>query len=85
MWFIYAFIGALITGVGQVLVKKGQMRLTPLLDNFLATIIVNLLLVPLLLLWGVDLKVGYEIWVYALIAATMYAFIYYSSMLVRFL
>ena len=77
MWFIYAFIGALITGVGQVLVKKGQMRLTPLLDNFLATIIVNLLLVPLLLLWGVDLKVGYEIWVYALIAATMYAFIYY--------
>ena len=48
MWFIYALLGAVITGIGQVLVKRGQVKLTPLLDNLLATIIVTLILVPVL-------------------------------------
>jgi len=77
MWFIYALLGAIITGVGQVLVKKGQVKLTPLLDNLIAAIIVNLILVPILLLIGVDLSVERNILIYALIAATMYATFYY--------
>src|SRR3989337_4559990 len=77
MWFIYALLGAIITGVGQVLVKRGQVKLTPLLDNLIAAIIVNLILVPILLLLGVDLSVGRNILIYALIAATMYATFYY--------
>lgn len=77
MWFIYAILGAIITGVGQVLVKKGQVHLTPLLDNLVAALIVNLILVPLLFLWGVHLNVGVGILIYALIAATMYATFYY--------
>lgn len=77
MWFIYALLGAIISGTGHVLVKKGQVKLTPLLDNFLAAIIVNLILVPILLLLGVHLSVGRDILIYALIAATMYATFYY--------
>lgn len=77
MWFIYALLAALITGIGQVLVKKGQVELTPLLDNLLAAIIVNVILVPFLLLWGVDIHVGRDILFYALVAATMYATFYY--------
>jgi len=77
MWFIFAFIGAFITGIGQVLVKRGQVKLTPLLDNFIAMIIVNLILVPFLWIWGVDINVGIDIILYALIAATMYAIFYY--------
>lgn len=77
MWFIYSLLGALITGVGQVLVKKGQLQLTPLIDNFLAALIVNLILAPLLFFWGVDFTVGKDILGYALIAATMYAVFYY--------
>lgn len=77
MWFIYALLGAIITGVGQVLVKRGQVKLTPLLDNLLATIIVTLILAPLLFLWGVDITAGKNISIYALIAATAYASFYY--------
>lgn len=77
MWFGYALIAALITGVGQVFVKKGQLHLTPLVDNIIATIIVNVILVPLLLVKGVTIDVGREILGYALIAATMYATFYY--------
>lgn len=77
MWFIYALLGALITGIGQVLVKRGQIALTPLLDNLLAAIIVNLVLVPILLILGVDLSTGKDVLIYALIAATMYATFYY--------
>ncbi len=77
MWFIYALLGAIITGVGQVLVKRGQVKLTPLLDNLLAAIIVNLILVPFLFLLGVDIGAGKKILMYALIAATMYATFYY--------
>lgn len=77
MWFTYALLGALITGVGQFLVKRGQVKLTPLLDNFLAAIIVNLILVPLLLFFGVDISAGKEIWIYALVAAVMYSTFYY--------
>ncbi len=77
MWFAYALLGAVITGIGQVLVKRGQVKLTPLLDNLLAAIIVNLILVPFLLLRGVDISAGGNIIVYALIAATMYATFYY--------
>jgi len=77
MWFLYAILGAFITGIGQVLVKRGQVKLTPLLDNLLATIIVSLILVPLLFLWGIDIAAGRTILIYALIAATMYASFYY--------
>jgi drug/metabolite transporter (DMT)-like permease len=77
MWFIFAIIGALITGIGQVLVKKGQTILSPLLDNFLATIIVIFILVPALLLNGVDLSAGATVIFYALIAASMYSIFYY--------
>lgn len=77
MWFLYAISGAFITGIGQVLVKRGQAKLTPLLDNLLATIIVSLILVPLLFLWGIDIAAGRTILIYALIAATMYASFYY--------
>lgn len=77
MWFTYALLGAVITGIGQVLVKRGQAKLTPLLDNLLATIIVSLILVPLLFLWGIDIAAGRTILIYALIAATMYASFYY--------
>ena len=77
MWFIYALLGAIITGIGQVLVKRGQVKLTPFLDNLLAALIVNLILVPFLFLRGVDLSVGRNILIYALIAATMYATFYY--------
>jgi len=77
MWFIYALLGAAITGVGQVLVKKGQVKLTPLLDNLLATFIVTLILVPLLFIHGIDIEAGRTILIYALIAASMYATFYY--------
>ena len=77
MWFIYALTGAVITGIGQVLVKKGQLKLTPLLDNLIAAIIVNVILVPLLFLRGVDIGVSRNILIYALITATMYAAFYY--------
>ena len=77
MWFIYAILGVLITGVGQVLVKKGQVKLTPLLDNLLATIIVTTILVPFLFIRGVDIEAGKAILIYALIAATMYSIFYY--------
>ena len=77
MWFIYSLIGALITGIGQVLVKRGQINLPPLLDNFLATIIVITTLIPFLLIVGVDIKAGKDIWAYALLAATMYSTFYY--------
>lgn len=77
MWITYALIGAIITGIGQVLVKKGQLKLTPLLDNLLATLIVTLILVPLLFIRGVDLEAGKSIIIYALIAAAMYATFYY--------
>lgn len=77
MWFIYALIGALITGVGQVMVKRGQVELTPLLDNLLAAIIVNVILVPFLFLHGVHIGVSINLLIYALFAATMYATFYY--------
>src|SRR3990167_1639664 len=77
MWFIFAFLGAVTTGIGQVLVKKGQSKLTPLLDNLIATLIVNLILVPFLLLWGINISVSRDILIYALIATTMYATFYY--------
>ncbi|MBI5123606.1 EamA family transporter [Candidatus Roizmanbacteria bacterium] len=77
MWFIYSLIGALITGVGQALVKKGQIKFTPLLDNLIATISVNVILAPLLFIWGVNLTVSKDILFYALIAGTMYATFYY--------
>src|SRR3989344_3093929 len=77
MWFIYALLGAVITGIGQVLVKKGQVKLTPLLDNLLATLIVTLILVPFLFIRGVDMEAGKSILIYALIAAAMYATFYY--------
>lgn len=77
MWFTYALLGAVITGIGQVLVKKGQIKLTPLLDNLLATLIVTLVLVPFLFIRGVDIEVGKSILIYALIAAAMYATFYY--------
>ena len=77
MWFIYALVGAIVTGIGQVLVKKGQVKLTPLLDNLLATSIVTLILVPFLFIKGVDIEAGRSIIIYALIAASMYATFYY--------
>lgn len=77
MWFIYALLGAVVTGIGQVLVKKGQLKLTPLLDNLLATLIVALILVPFLFIRGVDIEAGKSIIIYALIAAAMYATFYY--------
>lgn len=77
MWFIYALLGAIITGIGQVLVKKGQLKLTPLLDNLLATFIVTLILVPFLFIRGVDLEAGKSIIIYASVAAAMYATFYY--------
>lgn len=77
MWFLYAILGAIITGIGQVLVKKGQAKLTPLLDNLLATLIVTLILSPFLFIIGIDLEAGKTILIYALIAATMYATFYY--------
>ncbi len=77
MWFTYALLGAIITGIGQVLVKKGQVKLTPLLDNLLATLIVALILVPFLFIRGVDIEAGKSILIYALIAASMYATFYY--------
>lgn len=77
MWFFYSLLGAIITGVGQVLVKRGQISLTPFLDNLLAALIVNLILVPFLLLKGVHFGVGIEILIYALIVAFMYASFYY--------
>lgn len=77
MWFEYALLGAIITGVGQVLVKRGQVELTPLLDNLLATLVVNLILVPILLFHGINLEAGKDILIYALITATMYATFYY--------
>lgn len=77
MWFEYALMGAIITGVGQVLVKRGQVKLTPLLDNLVAVLVVNLILVPLLFFNGVNLAAGKDILIYALIAATMYATFYY--------
>lgn len=77
MWFIYSLLGAIITGVGQMLVKKGQIELSPLMDNLLATVIVNIILVPLLFLKGVNFSAGKDIIFYALIAAIMYATFYY--------
>lgn len=77
MWFQFALLGALITGIGQVLVKKGQITFTPLLDNLVATIIVNTILVPLLLLYGINTSVGVNILAYAFIAAAMYSIFYY--------
>ncbi|OGH38089.1 MAG: hypothetical protein A3B44_04325 [Candidatus Levybacteria bacterium RIFCSPLOWO2_01_FULL_38_21] len=77
MWFLYAILGAFITGIGQVLVKRGQVKLTPLLDNLLATAIVTLILVPFLFIRGVDIEGGRNILIYALIAAAMYATFYY--------
>ena len=77
MWFLYAILGAIITGIGQVLVKKGQAKLTPLLDNLLATFIVTLILSPFLFIVGIDLEAGKTILIYALIAAIMYASFYY--------
>ncbi|MEK7559228.1 MAG: EamA family transporter [Patescibacteria group bacterium] len=77
LWFLYAIIGAFVTGIGQVLVKRGQAKLTPLLDNLLATLIVSLILVPLLFIWGIDITAGKNILIYALIAAVMYASFYY--------
>ena len=58
-------------------VKKGQIELSPLLDNLLATLIVNLILVPLLYIHGINLSAGKEIWPFALIAAVMYSIFYY--------
>ena len=77
MWLTYALLGAIITGIGQVLVKRGQVKLTPLLDNLLATLIVTLILVPFLFIRGVDIEAGRSIIIYALIAASMYATFYY--------
>jgi uncharacterized membrane protein len=77
MWFIYALLGAIITGVGQMFVKKGQIKLSPLMDNLLAAIIVNLLLVPFLFFRGINFSAGKDIILYALIAASMYATFYY--------
>ncbi len=78
MWFLYALLGAIVTGVGQVLVKRGQIALTPFLDNLLAAVIVNLILVPLLLFFDVvHISAGSEILIYALIVAFMYASFYY--------
>lgn len=77
MWFIYAALGAIVTGVGQVFVKKGQAKLTPLLDNILATLVVNLILVPFLLFWGINITLSRDILIYSFIAATMYATFYY--------
>lgn len=77
MWFVYALVAALFTGIGQVLVKKGQARLTPLLDNFLAGVVVYVIFLPALYFWGVNLVVDWKVVTYALIAATMYATFYY--------
>lgn len=77
MWFVYALAGALVTGVGQVLVKKGQARLTPFLDNLLALIVVYGIFVPTLYFLGVNLAVGLRVMIYALFTAVMYASFYY--------
>lgn len=78
MWFIYAIIGALITGIGQVLVKRGQIALTPLIDNLVATLIVVFFIAPALLLFNVvDLGAWRSVIGYALVAASMYASFYY--------
>ena len=59
--------------------KRGQAKLTPLLDNLLATLIVSLILVPLLFFWGIDITAGRTVLIYALIAAIMYASFYIIS------
>lgn len=78
MWFLYALTGALITGVGQVLVKKGQISLTPLVDTILAAFIINLFLAPVLLLFGV-VQFNFSVYTlfFAFIAAAMYTSFYY--------
>ncbi len=77
MWFLLALIAALFFGTGQVVVRKGQTHLPPLIDNFLATIIVNSIVAPLMIFKGVRADLFLSTLPFALIVAFLYVTYYY--------
>lgn len=77
MWFYYALLAALLWGIGQVIVKKGQTSLTPYTDNVLATVVQVFILVPFLFFLGINPKEILPTLPYAFLVALLYMTYYY--------
>ena len=77
MWFYYALLSAILWGVGQVFVKKGNASFSPFGDNIIATVVQLVIVVPFLLIVGVDFKSIPSVLPYALAVALLYMTYYY--------
>lgn len=77
MWFILALIAAVFFGTGQVVVRKSQTNLPPLVDNYLAAIIVITIVAPLMILKGIQTDLFLPTLPYALVVAFLYVTFYY--------
>lgn len=76
LWLIFALTAALSWGIGQVFVKRGLSRTSPLFNNTLATIIDFALWIPIAVMGGVKLDGAAIVFPLALIAGATY-FIYF--------
>lgn len=77
MWFYYALFSAILWGVGQIFVKKGNASFTPFGDNVIATLIQLLIIAPFLLIVGINIKSIPSALPYAFIVAVLYMTYYY--------
>ena len=77
MWFIFALTAAALFGIGQAVVKKSQIMLSPLIDNFLAMLIQVLFIAPLMWYMGIQPHLIITLLPYALIVSSFFICFYY--------
>ncbi len=78
MWLYFALLSAILWGVGQVVVKKGNATFTPFGDNVFATLIQLFIIAPFIaIVLGVDWGMALATYPYALAVAVLYMSYYY--------
>lgn len=77
MWLIFSLSAALLWGIGQIFIKKGMSRVSPLIYNILAVIIDLILWFPLALFMGINFSKVLQILPLALLAGVTYFLYYY--------